>query len=257
MSSFTIFSIASATRRALSRSGSAIISPSTVGTICQRHAVAVLQPAALLGRAALEQRVPVAVDLGLVVAVHDERDRVVERVERPGADRHERLAEQRELDDLDRAGRAARRVGRQRRHAVDARVGEDRGVELRGLLGLLRVPEVGRDLLDRASRSLLQLPAGVEHHLEAAEDHPLAVERHVVASSSCAGRPSSSRCPRRGPPSTATRSTRTRRSRRASAFTAPLKSVTLPSGTSSPQHSTTRVAPYSLKIGAAFAAISR
>ena len=33
-----------------------------------------------------------------------------------------------------------------------------------------------------------------------------------------------------------------------SAFTAPLKSVTLPSGTSSPQHSTTRVAPNSLNM---------
>ena len=41
------------------------------------------------------------------------------------------------------------------------------------------------------------------------------------------------------------------------AFTARLKSVTLPSGTSSPQASTTRVAPYSLNTSAALAAISR
>ncbi|KAG1257642.1 hypothetical protein G6F65_015835 [Rhizopus arrhizus] len=33
------------------------------------------------------------------------------------------------------------------------------------------------------------------------------------------------------------------------AFTAPKKSVVLPRGTSSPQHSTTRSAPYSMKTG--------
>ncbi len=43
----------------------------------------------------------------------------------------------------------------------------------------------------------------------------------------------------------------------ASAFTAPLKSVTLPSGTSSPQVSTMRVAPNSLNNGAASAACLR
>ena len=41
------------------------------------------------------------------------------------------------------------------------------------------------------------------------------------------------------------------------AFTAPLKSVTLPSGTSSPQASTMRVAPNSLNSGAASAACLR
>src|SRR5215204_1809723 len=41
------------------------------------------------------------------------------------------------------------------------------------------------------------------------------------------------------------------------AFTAPLKSVSLPSGTSSPQHSTIRVAPNSLNKGAASAACLR
>ena len=41
------------------------------------------------------------------------------------------------------------------------------------------------------------------------------------------------------------------------AFTAPLKSVTLPSGTSSPHASTMRTEPYSLKMAAAFSASSR
>ena len=59
MSIFTIFSIASITRRR--PGGVCSISPST-GRICQ-HAVAVAQPAALLRRAAaVEERVPVAVD---------------------------------------------------------------------------------------------------------------------------------------------------------------------------------------------------
>jgi hypothetical protein len=72
----------------------------------------------------LEQRVPVAVDLFLGLAVHHERDGVVEGVERASADRHERLPEQRELDHFHRAGRAAGRLDPQRRDAVDRESGK-------------------------------------------------------------------------------------------------------------------------------------
>src|SRR5262249_34926105 len=74
-----------------------------------------------------------------------EGNRVIERIERPRAERHERLPEQRELDDLDRASRTARRVGGQRGHAVDLRVRDHRSVEGGGLLGFLAVPQMRND----------------------------------------------------------------------------------------------------------------
>src|SRR6266436_9680415 len=67
-----------------------------------RETEAIFQPAALLGRAALEKRVPVAVEFGLIVTVDDEGHRVVERVERPGAHGDEGLTEENEFDDLHR-----------------------------------------------------------------------------------------------------------------------------------------------------------
>ena len=51
-----------------------------------RNPIAILQPSALFRCSALQQRVPVAIDLGLIIAVHHERYRVVERVERAGLD---------------------------------------------------------------------------------------------------------------------------------------------------------------------------
>src|SRR6516225_9824245 len=56
-----------------------------LGDDLPRHAVAVLEPAAGFRLAAVEQRIPVAVDLGLIVTAHHERDRMVERIKRPGA----------------------------------------------------------------------------------------------------------------------------------------------------------------------------
>src|SRR5438105_613736 len=110
------------------------------------HAVPVFQPPACLGLAALEQRVPVAIELGLVVTSDHQRDRVIERVERPGTHCLEALAKEREVHDLHGTRRTAGRITEQWRHPVDARVGEDGRVERRRLLGLFRVPEERKDL---------------------------------------------------------------------------------------------------------------
>ncbi len=121
---------------------------------------------------------------------------------------------------------------------------------------LLRVPEVRRDLVGLGARLAL-LSARVEEDSEPTPDHAFGVERwilrhlharvvlhlrarlvaHLLRWPHDPGRTRWSRLPRPSP--------------------APLKSVILPSGTSSPQHSTTRVAPYSMKTSAAFAQASR
>lgn len=44
------------------------MAPRTAGTICHDRPYLSLQPATLFGRAAFEQRLPIPVDLGLVVA---------------------------------------------------------------------------------------------------------------------------------------------------------------------------------------------
>src|SRR6185437_15024294 len=85
--------------------------------------------------------------LGLVVAIDDEGYRVVERLHPSGAHRREGLAEEGELHDLDGLRWPARRFAGQRGNACDARVGEYRRIEQRGLLGFLRVPEEQGDLL--------------------------------------------------------------------------------------------------------------
>src|SRR5206468_12307094 len=93
------------------------------------------------------QRVPVEVELGLTFAVHDEGHCVVEWIERACAHRREGLAEKRELDDLHRSRRAARRLARHRGDARDPRVGENGRIECRGLFSLFRIPKEGYDLL--------------------------------------------------------------------------------------------------------------
>ena len=81
---------------------------SAVGTICQRHAVAVLQPAALFGLAAVrQQRIPEPIDLGLIGAVDLEGDGVRVFHLHAAVQRHEALAGQRELDHQHGAGLAA------------------------------------------------------------------------------------------------------------------------------------------------------
>src|SRR5205085_12099070 len=85
-----------------------------------RHAVAIFEPAAGLGFAASEQRVPVPVDLCLVVAVHDQRYRMIERIERTGAHGGEVLTEEDEFHDLDGVGRSAWRLAGERTDPLDA-----------------------------------------------------------------------------------------------------------------------------------------
>ncbi len=65
-----------------------------------------------------------------------------------GADRQECLAAEGELDDGHGARGPARRLGGQRRDAVDARIGEHAGIEPGSLLGLTDVPQVRNDLLN-------------------------------------------------------------------------------------------------------------
>lgn len=61
----------------------------------------------------------------------------------------ETLAADCEVDNLQGAGWAARRVSQQRRYAVDARVREDGRIEARCFLCLLGVPEVREGFLAR------------------------------------------------------------------------------------------------------------
>ena len=107
--------------------------------------VAVLQPAARPLLAAVRQLVPVVVDLVLVGAFDEERDRLVEAELRAAVDRGERLAVQHEFDReghpcLARPSFAV--VG----DALDPRVREHRHVERGGLLALGVEPQVGDDL---------------------------------------------------------------------------------------------------------------
>ena len=76
------------------------------------------------------------VDLGLVLAVDPERDRFIEMEVRSSVQADELLAAEGEVDGQDLALLRARIVGRRAGDAVDPAIGKDRGVELRGLLGL-------------------------------------------------------------------------------------------------------------------------
>ena len=81
-----------------------------LGNDLPRQPPAVLQPAALLRRAVLLERIPEPVDLRLRLAFDDDGEAVVERVEGPGLDGHVALIAEREGGDLDTAGGSARGV---------------------------------------------------------------------------------------------------------------------------------------------------
>src|SRR5207244_4990048 len=94
-----------------------------------------------------EERLPVAIDLGLVVAVDRQRDRLGELEIRAAIQPDERSAGEREVDGDDRSRGAARRVGRRAVDAIDAAVREERRVVPGRLLGVAVEPQARADLV--------------------------------------------------------------------------------------------------------------
>src|SRR6185503_95785 len=97
----------------------------------------VLEPAADALHATVgEQRRPVAVDLGLVVAVDRQRDGLRELEVRAAIEADEGPAVDREAHGQDHVLRAAGRLARRTIDGRDPAVRKDRRVEARGLLGV-------------------------------------------------------------------------------------------------------------------------
>jgi hypothetical protein len=90
------------------------------------------------------ERIPHPVDLRLVLALDDERNRLVEAEVRPAVEALEVLAVEREVDRQDHPGRPAGRVGGGAPDLVDAAVGQQARVEPGRLLGLAIEPEAGK-----------------------------------------------------------------------------------------------------------------
>src|SRR5438105_2386601 len=109
-----------------------------------RQAVPILQPAADTLLAALGELPPVVVDLGLVRAVDEQRNRLAELELGAAVDAGVLLAVEQERHGHHRADPARRAFGVVR-HGGDLGVREDRHVELGGLEGLGVEPEVGGD----------------------------------------------------------------------------------------------------------------
>jgi Acyltransferase family len=76
------------------------------------ESVTIFQPPTPLDVSALRQRHPEPVNFGLIVALHHQRYGMIKGIDWSGADRHERLPHQRELDHVYRTGRAARTLRR-------------------------------------------------------------------------------------------------------------------------------------------------
>ena len=141
MSSFCIPIIACIARLARSGSGSESSSGSRVGTTCQeRPNRSLSQPHWSLAAAVGGERLPVAVDLGLVGARDLEGDRLGEGELRAAVEGDERLAVQLELH-RQRGALRLGLVGAVAGHGVDAGVGEDGHVERGRLLTLSVEPE--------------------------------------------------------------------------------------------------------------------
>ena len=138
--------IASKARLALAGSTPPMSRVSCRGDNLPREAIAILDPAALLGLRHGRQRVAQAVDLGLRLDWNLERHRFVELEERPAVETREALSHQRELDHEHVARLARRIVARRAMDSVDTAVGQDRGIEVRGFLGRAVEPETRRDL---------------------------------------------------------------------------------------------------------------
>src|SRR3954447_3088533 len=119
---------------------------------------------------------------------------MVECIEGAGADGHELLPHERELDHLYGPGGAARRVSRKHRDAVYLRARQHRCVKGRGLLCLLGIPKM-RD--DFRQSNLLAISPGVGDStvcsapLRAAETRActITVDRDAAAASDAAKSP--------------------------------------------------------------------
>src|SRR5262249_53189808 len=95
----------------------------------------------------------IVIHLVLVLAIHDERNRLGELEDRPAVEGDEGLARELELDRHDAPGRT--RAGLAvTSDLADLRVGKDRHVEVDGFLSLMIEPEKWRDLLQRHGRLL-------------------------------------------------------------------------------------------------------
>src|SRR6185437_6889257 len=106
----------------------------------------VLEPAAGAFFAALGQRIPVVIDFSLGAAADGQRHRFAELVDRPAVQRDELHAVEFEGDDHHGSGR--HRPGFAIvRHALDLRILEDAGIEVRRFFRLRVEPQAGRDSL--------------------------------------------------------------------------------------------------------------
>ncbi len=110
----------------------------------------VLEPAALALLPALRELLPVRVHLLLVLAFDHEGDGLAELEVRPAVQRHEGLTLELEPDDHDPALGPGSGVAVVRR-LDDFGIGEDRTVELSGLLGLMVIPDERCDSLHECS----------------------------------------------------------------------------------------------------------
>ena len=163
-------------------SGSFSSSTMPIGHDLPGQAVLVLEPAARALLAALGELVPVVVDLVLVGAVDQQRDRLVEGELRAAVDGGELLAVEHEVDGQHRAGLARAGlavVGDVR----DLRVREHRDVELGGLLALGVEPEVGGD---PGHGALLRRVWTCPLTADRAGSHRSSLRNFLVLSSACA-----------------------------------------------------------------------
>ena len=140
-------SIACMARCALAGSGSVISASRRLGTICQDSPnLSFTQPHCSASGTA-ESAAVRPVGLCLILAVELERDRLVEGEVRAAVQTDELPSSERELDREHVALLAAREIGGRAVHGVDVRVGQQRGVEIRGFLGRAVEPEAGCDLV--------------------------------------------------------------------------------------------------------------
>ena len=110
-----------------------------------RQAESVLEPSARPRLASVRrERIPQPVDLLLVLALDDERHRLVEAEIRSAVEALEVLAIEREIDRQDHPGRPAGRVGRGAPDLVDAAARQQARVEPGRLLSLAVEPETGK-----------------------------------------------------------------------------------------------------------------